>query len=676
MTMNKYFGIHVFLGLILTLNISSVAIASTQDGQLAPPKAKTIDRFGVNLTTSQVTSSLATVAIGGENGLSHDISSHTNKFSVRGHSGYLDKYAGGASWVSLGQNIKLGDRSMERISVLRVFAMGSTADFITIHNGDYSGNHSLTANYHYEALGDTRNTLDISADRRHLYWTQVDGTVVTLLRARSPKSSSPAAFKQIVYPNGLTITVNDITSITSNTGYQLKYDYIDDHRPIAASKRGRDFGPTQSNVPPENPLQWSQHNPKFIRGINNAVEYCDPLRTSPCELSHRWPTATFNWPGGMPRAIFIDDSVFSVTDMEGGVTDFHFSAQKLSLKDPQNPHLGEIQDGPGVYWRNKYAPRLMAVKPAGSDDITLRYEYLNEISVMHVATHFYTYPWVTTEVGRIKKASSPLLGEFNYWEPQPISGPGPAPLRAYGSHVTVTSRQIYPTALSEVSVAGEGQFLFDANYRNFMRQHRNPNGADKFFVYDNRGNLTRVIATSEGFASYGNYLRHIERGGSADTIIQEAHYPEICTNRKTCNQPTWVKDGRGHTTHYTYHGESGAVASITHPANAQGLIAQTRYEYEQKQAYVKNAVGQRVPAGQPIWLKVAEKSCQNSQYNGACGSNDETIVAFEYEHDNLLMTARTVTADGQTLRICYAYDHYGNRIGETEPNANLTSCNN
>ena len=52
------------------------------------------------------------------------------------------------------------------------------------------------------------------------------------------------------------------------------------------------------------------------------------------------------------------------------------------------------------------------------------------------------------------------------------------------------------------------------------------------------------------------------------------------------------------------------------------------------------------------------------------------MTRYEYNHNNLLLTGVTVTDQktGVTLRTCYQYDIYGNRIGEISPNANLSSC--
>jgi uncharacterized protein RhaS with RHS repeats len=51
------------------------------------------------------------------------------------------------------------------------------------------------------------------------------------------------------------------------------------------------------------------------------------------------------------------------------------------------------------------------------------------------------------------------------------------------------------------------------------------------------------------------------------------------------------------------------------------------------------------------------------------------VTRFEYEHDNLLLTGKTITEPaGSTRRTCYQYDIYGNQIGVTQPKANLSAC--
>ena len=79
-------------------------------------------------------------------------------------------------------------------------------------------------------------------------------------------------------------------------------------------------------------------------------------------------------------------------------------------------------------------------------------------------------------------------------------------------------------------------------------------------------------------------------------------------------------------------------------------------------------------------MKVREITCANSRYNKdnqSCAGNDKIVTEFEYDpHHNLNLVGTAVTADGKTLRTCYQYDQYGNKIGESQPKANssVTTC--
>ncbi len=208
----------------------------------------------------------------------------------------------------------------------------------------------------------------------------------------------------------------------------------------------------------------------------------------------------------------------------------------------------------------------------------------------------------------------------------------------------------------------DGTLYFEATTRNWITQFVRSGAPTEDYEYT-RGNLTRLT-----------YAK-----GTANEIYVQAGFPASCssTTRKTCNQADWVRDARGNVTTYTYHAESGQVASITSPPDKRGISPQTRYEYGQRSAHYYDANGTRI-TGSPIWLQTAERHCVNSSATGGtCAANDEVVTRYEYEHDNLLMTGMTVTdqATGITLRTCYRYDIYGNQIGATLPNAGLTSCN-
>lgn len=107
-----------------------------------------------------------------------------------------------------------------------------------------------------------------------------------------------------------------------------------------------------------------------------------------------------------------------------------------------------------------------------------------------------------------------------------------------------------------------------------------------------------------------------------------------------------------------------------------------RYTYAQRYAWYKNSSGTVVQAATPIWVLTMEKTCRVgatlADGSGCVIANDEVIKTYEYGPtsgaNNLFLRGVAVTADGTTLRTCFGYDMYGNRISETSPKAGLPSC--
>jgi hypothetical protein len=205
----------------------------------------------------------------------------------------------------------------------------------------------------------------------------------------------------------------------------------------------------------------------------------------------------------------------------------------------------------------------------------------------------------------------------------------------------------------------DGRVHYEHTPRNFPTNFNKHSAPDESYSYDERGNLESIGYSGVPAARY---------------IIAE--YPADCvsTPRKICNQATGIRDANGNWTNYTYHAPSGQVASITLPANKNGVRPQTRFTYEQKYATYYNAGGV-LTQGTPIWLKTAEEYCINSSaVDGNCSGGDEVVTTYEYEPKNLLLKGMTVTAPDGVRRTCYRHDIYGNQIGVTTPNANLGSC--
>ena len=191
-------------------------------------------------------------------------------------------------------------------------------------------------------------------------------------------------------------------------------------------------------------------------------------------------------------------------------------------------------------------------------------------------------------------------------------------------------------------------------------------GGERELFYDGRHNVWKTVITGADGTS---------------TVSFEKNFDVTCDYIVSCNQPNWSKDGEGNQTDYAYSDVHGGILTVTRPADSNGIRPQTRYVYEQKQARYKNASGVIVASGLPIWVLTKEEFCRTSAASGtscAAGAADEIETVYDYGPatgaNNLWLRGKTVTANGQSLRTCYYYDDFGNKIAETQPNASLTSC--
>lgn len=221
-----------------------------------------------------------------------------------------------------------------------------------------------------------------------------------------------------------------------------------------------------------------------------------------------------------------------------------------------------------------------------------------------------------------------------------------------------------------------GQFYgyqhFGGLHFSYSGDHKNrlvgfsKNGISTTFQYDYRGNITSKTETS----SDGEMVR-------SQTYV----YPATCQNIVICNKPTQVTDAELNTTDITYDPVHGGVTSVIGPPNQGGMRPQTRYQYEQRSARFKDANGLLVDSPHPVWLLVSESFCRTSEWNGVqcgAGASDEVITSYDYGSsagaNNLLLRSVTISADGETSKACFSYNTFGEKTGETLPNANLAGC--
>jgi hypothetical protein len=187
------------------------------------------------------------------------------------------------------------------------------------------------------------------------------------------------------------------------------------------------------------------------------------------------------------------------------------------------------------------------------------------------------------------------------------------------------------------------------------------------FSYPEGNSVSRLHSSRNNPA--GSYVY----GKSGGSLTTTASYDSVCSNLITCNRPNTTTDAKGNVTTYTYNPVHGGVLTQTGPA-VNGISPQTRYEYAQRYAWLKNASGGYSQASGAIWVLVRERFCRTTQGSAAgCagGAADEVVTEYDYGPDsgpnNLLLRGVAVTADGQTRRTCFGYDPMGRKISETKP---------
>lgn len=618
--------------------------------QLSPAPYKTMDNNYVNMASGHVSPTLADVSIGGSMGLTHTISATAGNFgSIKaGNWGPVDKFRGGLYNV-----LHRGDgNSLTSIYFLRAFGPGGGADFKILANGTY------------EAVNDIRNTLEFVPGIGYVF-TTADGTENHYPSTGSSGTNDArnilrASLSKVIYPNGFTITITKSTgmevpiySVNTNTGFQLKYLYESDNRAVPSSVQNA-VAKHENGFPVQVDLtNWHAKMPKYIKGINNAIDYCHKT-ASTCNYTKDWPTVTYEWPAGMPKAFWAGNSVFKVTNPMGSTTEYKHEA--IDIYD------GVIGVSPSLL-NESFIPRIVEIKDSRSNASKISYNYFNKGTYTSGITTG-SISWQAGDRGVLANAvNNGVVQGYNIGEKEYIYGNiiRMSHLSLGGSYRGVKSYffDLFYQVPERIETF-EQTVLLDVDYANKVQS-----------VYDKRSK----VATIYGYDGRGNVNLVKQAPNSSSPITQTAVYPSICNNPKTCNKATSITDGNGNATYYQYHASSGAVSRVTSPPNELGVAKVTRYAYTKKFATYKINNGNLSTSPDGIWLLTSEKTCINSATNGnSCAGNDELEITYAYEPANLFMIEKSVKSAGTTLRTCYRYDIYGNRIGETQPKANLFTC--
>ncbi|MBK8375903.1 MAG: hypothetical protein IPL18_14005 [Sphingomonadales bacterium] len=160
-------------------------------------------------------------------------------------------------------------------------------------------------------------------------------------------------------------------------------------------------------------------------------------------------------------------------------------------------------------------------------------------------------------------------------------------------------------------------------------------------------------------------------------------YEPECTpaTQARCNKPLKITDPKGNITEYSYN-DRGQVLTETKPAPTVGAPRpKVTNTYTMRTAYIKDQNGAVVAAGPPISLLTQSSSCIST--TACAGTLDEVVTTYDYGPttglNNLRLRGVAVTAKNnagqlETLRTCYQYNYFGERISETKPSANVAVC--
>ncbi|RDC58918.1 hypothetical protein HME9302_00094 [Alteripontixanthobacter maritimus] len=203
----------------------------------------------------------------------------------------------------------------------------------------------------------------------------------------------------------------------------------------------------------------------------------------------------------------------------------------------------------------------------------------------------------------------------------------------------------------------------DECYVTWLQKQTDPEGNWREYYYLGRPKrVTRV--------------EHHPKPNSTEAVrVETAVYG--CSAAPCKASPTRITDAKGAQTDYTYDLTHGGVLTKTAPADASGVRPQTRYTYAQRHA--RDASGAALSP--PVWVLASESYCRTSSASGngcAAGASDQVVTVYDYGPtsgpNNLWLRGTAVTADGQTLRTCFGYDAFGQKISETQPKGNAGSC--
>ena len=402
-------------------------------------------------------------------------------------------------------------------------------------------------------------------------------------------------------------------------------------------------------------------------------------------------------------------SLQSITYPDGTRLDFTYSPKRMIISNRGYALLWEsVNKICAINMAEHYVTSATTICPAGTQSVTYAFSGspANLTTVTNALSQATTYSYVgANHLGCVKdpgETTCKISNTYSVCPPPPPTGTGTPPANrvldqvisqttgtgenysyVYGNSQGDLCNDYTGYGVSTLMTAPGGATTYvTTNGAGSVTGTTDPLNRSTGYAYDDTTSLNPydAILTSAVFYEEGNQVAvmHDSRGnvtekrikakpgsGLAD-IVMTASYPATCTNRKTCNKPTYVIDARGKQTDFTYDSAHGGVLTVTSPAAPNGVRPQKRYTYTQLYAWIKNSSGGFVQASTPVWMPTGTSECMTLA--SCAGSADEIKTTYAYGStgtaNNLLVTSVTVAAGNNSVAATTTttYDSAGNAI--------------
>ena len=437
---------------------------------------------------------------------------------------------------------------------------------------------------------------------------------------------------RVRYPNGLQVDINygsvgsmwRVISVVRNDGFQLHYDYVDANSYQTYASVAR------------------------VTALNGASEYCGPMQGT-CALVQSWRSTTYSFAPQQGGA-----GVYVITDQAGRTSRFAHNSDGFIVE---------------------YRPPSSTGAEVITYDVCRKTAPFNCFVWQPVVIGVTGGVYITDGPGKVITATRAGQSWSYYYQGFTTGQPSTvnweySSTNPMGAHRAITALATSDDGASAIIVAHleDGR---QVNYAPNPTANRviadiRAEGNRSEYAYDTRGNVTQIT--------------HVSKVGSGlSSRVVRVGYDTVCANSVTCNQPNWVEDANGNRTDFTYDPVHGGVLTETGPA-VNGVRPQVRHGYVQRYAWYLNAQGVQTRAATPIWVLERTSSCSTGAPSGTgCAvAGDDVVTTYDYGPDsgpnNLFLRGQAVAADGQSLRTCYSYNRFGDRISETAPRAGLSAC--